>query len=100
MYAFAMTAWEILTGKVQSTRCLLCAGPSPSNYFRAFVFQRPFETMTNQHQLEREVLNGTRPPLEDLPLNTPPSVRQLISDCWDKVVLSSSRVCRAMVFNY
>ena len=34
--------------------------------------------------LEREVLNGTRPDLDDLPHITSKNMRQLITDCWAK----------------
>ena len=62
MYALAVTTWEIL------------------------VSMRPFEnvSVSNQHQLEREILRGTRPPLTQLPVDTPMRVQQMIIDCWDK----------------
>ena len=59
IYALAITAWEILAGT------------------------RPYASMTsNQHQMEKEVLKGVRPPMDKLPVGTPQHIQNMISDCW------------------
>ena len=60
VYAFAITAWEILVGA------------------------RPFENTSNQHQLEKDILRGERPLLTRLPVATPDRIKEMIIDCWDK----------------
>ena len=60
MHAFAITAWEILVGA------------------------RPFENVTNQHLLEKDILRGKRPPLGRLPVGTPDRIKEMITDCWSK----------------
>jgi hypothetical protein len=86
MYAFAVTAWEILACKVQFTcaRSAWLTFTPPSSPVSLLCQKRPFDTAKNQHKLEREVLSGTRPDLNDLPHNTSKNMRQLITDCWAK----------------
>lgn len=60
VYAFTILVWEILTQK------------------------SPFDTIKNEAALCAAVHRGERPPLSDLPSNTPPSIIQLIEDGWSK----------------
>ena len=59
MYAFGVLAWEILTGR------------------------KPFEDVRNNYgALCIKVHNKERPPMEHIPSDVPPVLKELISDCW------------------
>ena len=60
VYAFSITAWEVLAG------------------------QRPFEQLGAEGRVMMEVLKGERPSLNSLPIGTPPHIKQMIVDCWSK----------------
>ena len=61
VYALAVMTWEILSG------------------------QLPFDNMKTPLALSTAVVrDGTRPPLDKLPVDTPKHIRQMIADCWDK----------------
>ena len=63
VYAFAITAWEVLAG------------------------QRPFEQQFrgNEARMVNEVVaKDTRPSMDSLPIGVPPNIRQMMEDCWSK----------------
>lgn len=60
VYAFALLTWEILTQK------------------------QPFDHIKNEAALCSAVHKGERPPISELPTNTPPSIIQLIENGWSK----------------
>ena len=60
VYAFALMAWEVLTGQV------------------------PFADCANEFVLCSVVHRDTRPDLDLLPSDTPAGVREMIAKCWKK----------------
>jgi serine/threonine protein kinase len=60
IYAFALLAWEILSQK------------------------KPFSHVTSEPELCMTVHRGIRPPLEELPADTPKSIVDMIRKAWDK----------------
>ena len=76
MYAFGILVHELLSG---------C---------------RPFEHVKNALQLGMMVfINGVRPPLDQLPDDTPPTIVEMIKQCWDndRTVRPSAAQCLAIV---
>ena len=60
MYAFAILAWELFSQK------------------------RPFADIKNEGELCTKVHRGNRPPLSDLPKDTPQVVINMIDSCWNR----------------
>ena len=62
IYSFAMLAWEIL-----------CVSD-----------KLPFGDVKSDFKLRKKVRKGERPLLADLPIETPPSVMEMIDSCWSQ----------------
>ena len=60
MYSFGILAWEILARK------------------------RPFHDVKNETMLCGKVHRGERPPLDQIPADTPPELISMIECCWDE----------------
>ena len=76
MYAFGILVHELLSGR------------------------RPFEHVKNALQLGMMVFgSGARPPLDQLPDDTPPAIVEMINQCWDndRTVRPSAAQCLAIV---
>ena len=62
VYSFGILFWEILTGKI------------------------PFQELKERKDpcdIEKMIINGYRPPLEFLPIDTPLCIFGIINDCWN-----------------
>ena len=75
MYAFGILVHELLSGR------------------------RPFEQVKHAAQLGIMVYSGSRPPLDHLPDDTPPTIVEMIKQCWDndRTVRPSAAQCLAIV---
>ena len=75
MYAFGILVHELLSGR------------------------RPFEQVKHAAQLGMMVFTGARPPLDQLPDDTPPTIVEMIKQCWDndRTVRPSAAHCLAIV---
>ena len=60
---------------------------------------RPFEQVKNALQLGMLVFSGSRPPLDQLPDDTPPTIVEMIKQCWnsDRTARPSAAQCLAIV---
>ena len=45
--------------------------------------KKPFEEMKTFKKLSKKVIKGGRPPIDKLPSDTPPAVKNMIQRCWD-----------------
>ena len=63
VYSFGILFWEILTGKIP--------------------FQELKDNPKTCHKIEKMIINGYRPSLDNLPNDVPPCIIEIIKDCWN-----------------
>ena len=63
VYSFGILFWEILTGKIP--------------------FQELEENPETRDNIEKMIIEGYRPSLDILPVDTPPCIIEIIKDCWN-----------------
>jgi serine/threonine protein kinase len=78
MYAFGILSWEIMTQK------------------------KPFADVKSEAELGTKVHQGHRPPIEDLPSETPPGITEMIESCWsrDRMLRPIAIECHTILKHY
>jgi serine/threonine protein kinase len=78
MYAFAVLTWEVLSQK------------------------KPFSDIRSEPELGVAVHRNIRPPVNDLPTETPPGIIRMIDACWstDRSERKSASECYSIVFHH